>query len=413
MMDRRLEGLPCKRVPEARPHVALVHAFLKMGGGPEAITMATIEALRDICEITLITYSPRVDIEAFNAFYGTNVRERDLSIRQVPHPLFFMNAGALRGSRISRCARKWAREYDLVFSVYNAMDFGTKGLQYFHDPSFDADLVRKLNPDTVKARWVYRDGLPRRIYLGLANRLARTTPKGIRRNWTIASSRWTGELVRKHLGIEPVIIYPPVPDRPEQLAWAEREDGFVTVGRLSPDKNVEGIVAILRACRTKHPGLHLHIIGRNWDPAYTRRLEGAFHNDRHWVLFEKDLSFAEKDALISRHKYGIHGKTYEPFGISIAELVKAGCLVWVPNGGGQVEIVDHPKLIYENAAQAAASIDEVISNASLQEDLRRSLAKRGRNFSTGRFASEIRDFVGAILKGRTGKDGASAGAASR
>ncbi len=388
---------------EARPRVAIVHAFLKMGGGPEAITMATIEALRDIYEISLITYSPRVDLEAFNAFYGTTVAEHDFAIRRVPPPLL-MCTGALRGSRISRSARKWAREYHLVFSVYNGMDFGTKGLQYFHDPSFNADLVRKLNPDTTKARWLYRDGLPRRIYLGLANRLSGSTPEGIRRNWTIASSRWTGALVKKHLGIEPIVIYPPVPDRPKQLPWAEREDGFVTVGRLSPDKNIEGIVAILRVCRAKHPGLHLHVIGRNWDPAYTRRLEEALRGDRSWILFEKDLSFADKDALIGRHKYGIHGKIYEPFGISIAELVKAGCIAWVPNGGGQVEIVGHPKLIYENGAQAAASIDEVLSSASLQEDLRRFLAERGRTFSTGRFASELRDLVGAVLKEGPGKD---------
>lgn len=389
---------------EARPRVALVHAFLKMGGGPEAITMATIEALRDSYEISLITYSPRVDLDAFNAFYGTTVGERDFAIRRVPPPLF-MRTGALRGSRISRCARKWAREYHLVFSVYNGMDFGTKGLQYFHDPSFNADLVRKLNPDTTKARWLYRDGLPRRIYLGLASRLSRSTPEGIRRNWTIASSRWTAELVKRHLGIDAVTIYPPVPDRPKQLPWAEREDGFVTVGRLSPDKNIEGIVAILRDCRAKHPGLHLHVIGRNWDPAYTRGLEDALRGDRSWIFFEKDLSFADKDALIGRHKYGIHGKTYEPFGISIAELVKAGCIAWVPNGGGQVEIVGHPALIYENGARAAASIDEVLSSPSRQEDLRRSLAERGRNFSTSRFASEIRDLVEAILKEGPGRDG--------
>jgi glycosyltransferase involved in cell wall biosynthesis len=404
MTNLRLEGLPGNGVAAARPRVAMVHAFLKMGGGPEAITMATIEALRDLYEISLITYSPRVDLEAFNSFYGTTVRERDFAIRRVPPPLF-MRTGALMGGRISKCARKWAREYHLVFSVYNGMDFGTKGLQYFHDPSFDADLVRKLNPDTRKARWLYRDGLPRRIYLGLANRLARSTPEGIRRNRTIANSRWTAELVKRHLGIDSVVIYPPVPDPPGRPDWAEREDGFVTLGRLSPDKNIEGIVAILRVCRAKHPGLHLHVIGRNWDPAYTRRLEEALRGDRSWIFFEKDVSFAAKDALIGRHRYGIHGKTCEPFGISIAELVKAGCIAWVPNGGGQVEIVGHPKLIYENGAQAAASIDEVLSSASLQADLRRSLAERSRNFSTSRFAAEIRGLVGAVLKEGPARDG--------
>ena len=55
--------------------------------------------------------------------------------------------------------------------------------------------------------------------------------------------------------------------------------------------------------------------------------------------FCDDASRDEVRALMATHRYGIHGMREEHFGMAPAELARAGCIVWVPRGGGQMEIV--------------------------------------------------------------------------
>ncbi len=380
----------------SRPKVALVHEFPRAGGGPEAITMRLIEVLRESCELDLITYRPRIDLKEFNAFYATDVKEDDFSLKWV-RPPSFTGADALRRYRITRYAQDVAGNYDLMFSCYNAMDFKVPGLQYILDPNFSNDLLRRMKADSLRSRWRYRDSILRRLYLRAANSLARATKEGLRKNRTLADSRWTAELIKTHLGMESTVVYPPVLESTAFRPWKEREEGFVALGRLSPDKNYERSVEIIRACRSRRPDLHLHIIGRDWSPSYTKELEAKIAGDRDWVFLEKNLTSSDKNLLIAEHKFGIHGKACEPFGISVAELAKAGCLVWVPDDGGQVEIVDHPELIYGDERQAVAKIIKALENESLQTTLRDHLAIQARKFTVERFKSDIRAAVEFFL----------------
>ena len=80
-------------------------------------------------------------------------------------------------------------------------------------------------------------------------------------------------------------------------------------------------------------------------------------------------------------------------------MVAAGCVAWVPRGGGQVEIVAHDELIFENEGEAAAKIVTTLADPARQSALRRHLAGRAEAFSTARFVEESRRAVGAFLKG--------------
>jgi len=106
-----------------------------------------------------------------------------------------------------------------------------------------------------------------------------------------------------------------------------------------------------------------------------------------------DLAGRNKMEFLSRHKFGIHGKENEPFGITIAEMVKAGCIVWVPKGGGQVEIVNQAALIYNDRDDAAVKIGAVVASAERQGRLREHLARQASRFSAGLFMTTIRDIV--------------------
>jgi hypothetical protein len=98
--------------------------------------------------------------------------------------------------------------------------------------------------------------------------------------------------------------------------------------------------------------------------------------------------------LIATHRYGIHGMREEHFGMAPAEMVRGGMIVWVPNGGGQVEIVgDAPDLRYDSEEHAVASILRCMGDAAVERSLRDHLALQGERFSVERFMSAVSHVV--------------------
>jgi glycosyltransferase involved in cell wall biosynthesis len=84
----------------------------------------------------------------------------------------------------------------------------------------------------------------------------------------------------------------------------------------------------------------------------------------------------------------------EHFGIAVAEMVKAGCIAFVPNDGGPVEIVGGDKrLVYQTKEEAITKIIRILSNPDEQASLRNYLNSRKELFSTERFMSQIREIV--------------------
>jgi glycosyltransferase involved in cell wall biosynthesis len=81
-------------------------------------------------------------------------------------------------------------------------------------------------------------------------------------------------------------------------------------------------------------------------------------------------------------------------------MVEAGCIVFVPDNGGQVEIVNHPDLVYEGVLDAADKIDRVLSNHEAQDTLREHLTKGVQKFSVENFKKGIRGVVSDFVQGK-------------
>jgi glycosyltransferase involved in cell wall biosynthesis len=79
-------------------------------------------------------------------------------------------------------------------------------------------------------------------------------------------------------------------------------------------------------------------------------------------------------------------------------MVKGGCIVFVPNGGGQTEIVNHPALIYEDDDDAVRKIETVLAGAALQESLREHLSQAAQRFSIENFKTVILHVLGRFLR---------------
>lgn len=385
-------------MPKAR--VALIHPGLGFGGS-EAPVLWTIEALKGDCEVTLIT-TGEVDLARLNAYYGTSLSPQDFSIQRAPIPVGLRNTAKFagwKGSFVQRYVRRVAPEFDVLISSYGPMDFGRRGFQMIADFAFVEEWRFSLHPGVRSwKRWWYGRSPLRQLYLATCAMVSQASPDGWKRNLTLSNSEWTANLLRQKFGVESQTLYPPVEDNFPQVPFSDRDQGFVCLGRISPEKRVDAIIVILSRVRQRGHNIHLHILGGLDDSPYGASLKALAGQNREWVFLEGWAIGEGKKRLLSSHRYGIHGRQNEPFGIAVGEMVNAGCITFVPNGGGQVEIVNHPALIFKDEADAVEKIDAVLRNNVDQESLRHHLRQSTNRFSPQSFQAQIRQAVRDFLK---------------
>lgn len=371
----------------------IVQPSLQPPGGGNVVAAWIIEALKREHALSVLTWR-RIDLEEINRYCGTSLRASDFTalriapalrapFRGVPAPL-----SLLKTSLLLRAAKKIEAEYDLAMTVNNEADLGRPGIQYVHFP-----WAYQPRPPT-DLRWYHGSAAVVAGYYRLCEWVAGFSVERMKRNLTLVNSNWTAAKVKERHGIDSLTVYPPVPGTFPPISWEEREDGFVCIGRISPEKELDKVIDVVAAVRAQGRGVHLHIVGTPGDAAYTAHIRRRALDAGAWVFLDENLSRDELAQLVSRHRYGIHGMVEEHFGIAIAEMVRAGCIVFVPCGGGQTEIVEgEERLLYETTEEAVAKIVRVLNDRELQASLRAYLRTRQAVFSTDRFVETIRDVV--------------------
>jgi glycosyltransferase involved in cell wall biosynthesis len=379
--------------------VAIGHPRLMWGGSEKRVWWG-IEALKNDYDVTLVT-AGEFNLEEMNRYYGTSLRPTDFKVRQAPLPFFLRKnakAAALRGALYQRFCRSIANEYDVLISAYGPCDFGVPAIHFIADFSWDKEIREKYDP--YPPSFIYRDDLLRKCYLWIARHLR--TPSG--RNLfsgedkIIAVSPWVAKLMKEKYSIECQVIYSPILGDFPPASYQSKEIGFVCLGRIAPEKRIERIIEILAKVRQTGYNLHLHIIGGADESSYSDKVNKLCSKNSEWVIQEGRLFGKNKVDLLLKHLFGIHARQAEPFPGAVIEMMKAGCIVFVPNEGGQIEVVNHPALIYNNVDDAVSKIERVLNDNAFQIELQKHLAKQAEKFSTERFMKEIREVVQHFFK---------------
>jgi len=379
-----------------QPKIAIIHPRLGWGGS-EAVALWALAALKDDYDVSLIT-SGTVDINGINRFYGTKLNPSDFSILQVQLPLGLRKTtkfAALRWRFIQRYCQRIAPNFDLMVSGYNPCAFGVKGIQLVAD----LEALPTILPLRNWERWWYGKTPLRSAYLKLCDWISPADPAAWKNNISLANSKWTAELMRRDYGVQAGVLYPPVTSAFSNVPHQNRENGFVCIGRIIPEKQIETILEILEGVRGKGHDVHLHVVGDADSSPYARNLrENCLLHHPGWVSFEGRLDEHSKNALIESHSFGISGRKDEPFGIAVAEMVEAGGIVFAPDNGGQVEIVNHDNLVYSSVPDAIDKIDMVLGRQDIQNRLREHLAKGAQQFSVDHFQTGIKSVVSEFFQ---------------
>ncbi len=352
------------------------------GGGAEAVGLWMLEALKDDYDVTLFTFS-EPDFKKLNSLYETQLSRDSIKVnfifpREFSHFVDFCRSNNDEFRKIvlhSILAKMRIKkdDYDLLISGYNAVDLGKKGIQYIH--------------------WVKVLEGRKKIY----NKIFNFSEQQLKENISVVNSYQVAQIVKETYGIDSRVIYPPVMLKDCTLSRDKKENAFVCSGRLVKTKQPHQVIQILERVRQQGFDVKLYLTGGAggiYESEYRQFLQKMVEANSTWIKLYENLSYEDYAAILYRCRYGIHYKI-EPFGISIAEMIKAGLIPFVRSRGGQVEIVgqENTDLLFDNQEQAVQKITEVLSNYDKQENLLNCLQSRKKLFSTIRFTEKINIIV--------------------
>ncbi len=385
--------------------VLFVQSTLRPHGGGYAVASWMLEALKRDYEVTLLTWSPP-DFDALNAHFGTSLRSSDfrvicprlperLLIQSIPDPWTVQ-----KFSYLLRTAKRLAASHDVALTAEMEADFGCRGIQYVHFPYLGTSyrtLSHSLDMPAPGKLTALAAGRIRPWMLWSNYSFDR-----MRQNLTLVNSDWTGGCYKAAFGGQPITLYPPAAGAFPHIPFESREDGFACVGRFHPGKRPDWVIETLARVHAVFPSVRLHLVGAagNFpgEREFYPRLAALARSHSSWVRLHENISRQELADLLSRQRYGIHALENEHFGMGIAEMVRAGCIPFVHNSGGQVEIVGNdPALLYTSADDAAERILAVLRNPGLQQDLRLKLQRRAGLFTPEAFIAGLLSAVRGFL----------------
>lgn len=385
--------------------VLVVQPSLNPPGGGNAVAAWIVQALRDTCRVEVLTWEP-IDLDGINRHCGTSLRREDFVAHRVP-PLMArltprLGLSLWKHNQLSRIARRIGAQCDVIVGANCEADLGPRAVQYVHFPRYEDPRLRggRVPRDPGALKWYHRSPRLMQLYFRACAVGSGYSEARMRRSVTLVNSDWTGTYFRNVHGVAAETLYPPVTNDFPQVGWGAREMGFVCVGRISPEKRIELLAEILHEVRRRGHDVRLHIAGvRDCNDEYFDLVRSLLTRHRDWITLHLDLPRSALAQLLTTQRYGIHGMKGEHFGMAVGEMVNAGCIVFTPNDGGQVEIIgDYPELVYGTRAEAVDKIDAVLRNPARQEAARAHLAQRRTRFSTDAFVAGIREIVEKVAR---------------
>jgi len=361
--------------------VAVLHNTLDLRGGADAVCLHVCEALQADHDVTLWTLS-RAGVDDLNALFGTAA---DVDVR-TPTGTAVLNRTLdavaartgpllpLRSVLLDRYVRRQATDVDLAVSTANEFAPPFPSVQYVHYPQFNLDRIGEgSRTNGLWSRLAGVDSLPADASM-------------------VTNSDWTADVVERIYGRRPDVLNPPVEPIDNPLPWTDRENGFVVLGRIAPDKRTLDAVRIVEGVRQRGHAVDLHVVGSasaTYRP-YVERVERAAAA-RDWVHLEREATRERVETLLRTRRYGLNAKPDEHFGTAVAECVAAGMLVFAPDSGGQVEVLDRREdRLFATVPEAVDMVDEAIRTGA-RPDLPRD------RFRPDRFHEAIRTAVGERL----------------
>ena len=132
----------------------------------------------------------------------------------------------------------------------------------------------------------YPDLFFRRTYHRIFEIISGFSVERMKSNLSIGNSEWTARMFRGLYHMDVGVLYPPVPLDTPEISWHNRENGFVCVSRIVPEKNIERAIEIVQEVRECGFDVHLHLISSNFEPVYRDKILRMQKERSSWVFLK-------------------------------------------------------------------------------------------------------------------------------
>lgn len=379
--------------------VAVLHDEINAGGGADAVLANTLQAVQDEHDTTLFTITDH-DIPKLNRYHGTSVDPSKITVRDpLPKPLStsvglieqlmvralpISKLKLLKSSLLKWSVNRMETGHDIYICTQCEFVTQSPSIQYIHFPRLSQTAASRYTDESLLQRF-------NRV---ISTAIHPVPPEFPPNTTTLTNSEWTSGVIKEAYGIDAIVVYPPIETESfDPQPWAQREEGCVAVGRIVPSKRYEVLIHAMDELRERGQDCHLHIVGALNDNAYCDKIR-SMAADRSHVSLEGGVDREELCGLLESHKYGLHAKRAEHFGMVVAEMCAAGMIPFVHRSGGQVEIVgrsDH--LTYLNTEDLVDRLQRVMSDTKRQRQLLKGLTDKGHSYNAERFRERITELV--------------------
>lgn len=385
-----------------KKRILLFSEELGPGGGGRGVSAFALQTLAREYDLTLLCWAPP-DRAATDEWCDTDLKSCDWRYAG-PAAADRLLVGALRDATrfqrvnvLQKRARHMAADFDAVVACCSMeVDLGVPVVQYLHYPYLGHLNWRAMTPGSAPLPVVAGALLRGRIAPWMA--VSGYSFERMRRNLTLTNSHWTVRRIGELFEMPARVLYPPAAGRFPDTPWAQRRDGFVAIGRMEPSKRFGWMIETLRRLRARGRQVELHICTHLdevlHEPEELERVRALAREAGDWVHLHYNLPRADLMALLGANRYGLHAKIDEHFGMAPAEMARAGCLPFVHESGGQVEIVDSdPRLTFRTEDDAVEKMVALLRDDGAQQAMLARVGQRARMFAPEEFA---RGLVGNV-----------------
>jgi glycosyltransferase involved in cell wall biosynthesis len=366
-------------------------------GGAEFLCFSAIKALlEDKNDVTLLT-TQRTDWRALVRSWGSieGGRIDEISIQRYRTSAIYETL--IDSEIIERKKERLCPRYDLTINFHANYLPVSADICYIHYPSGPAIYWRI--PSSMTVRDIkYTNSLPWKIYYQpfriLFNKLSYRATR--RAKILLATGRFTSDLIGRFYGQTPIILPPSIPLEQGKTYVQTKRPMVLTISRFVEHKQPYSLVEV-----AKHfLDIDFYIIASvdlRRPPAYylkfTKDLSKLNLRNLHLIL---NATEETKIELLSKTLIYVHPATYETFGISVLEAMRAGAVVIVrKTSGAWLDIVSEGRYGFGFSTQAELEslLAKIVPDKETLSRYSKISIERAQHFSYESFKNQLLSLI--------------------
>ena len=308
----------------------VIHNSLNSIGGGERVCLHIVKALMEAgFDVSLAT------VERTN--WGKVLDVMGIDLPKIPREYTITRElrifGIYQRSLTTLHVARFRKRFNLIINTHGDVMLLPTDITYLHFPVFAL-----LAEEPWRYYTKYLSSVFWRMYFEPYRIIQKRFAKWcFSKSLLLTNSKFSRDVIRKYIGKDAVVIYPPVEisDYVKISRNTEREDAVITISRFTPEKNLDLIPFIAQKLKNVKFYLIGSIRGSKSREYMTKiaRLKRQLNIDNLEII--ANAPHIVKLQLLSKSKVLLHLMPYEHFGIVVVEGMASGCIPVVHKSGGQ------------------------------------------------------------------------------